>query len=80
MAPRRHQPPMRSVSELQELQVVSWRRGRLLAAGFGDELADELAGEFRIDLHALLELVERGCPPVLAARILAPVGVDVARS
>ena len=25
-----------------------------------------------MDLHALLQLVERGCPPVLAARILAP--------
>jgi hypothetical protein len=25
-----------------------------------------------VDLHALIELVERGCPPVLAARILAP--------
>jgi hypothetical protein len=53
-------------------QVVSWRRGRLLDAGFGYDLADALAGEFRVDLHALLELVERGCPPVLAARILAP--------
>jgi hypothetical protein len=25
-----------------------------------------------MDLHALLELVDRGCPPALAARILAP--------
>jgi hypothetical protein len=25
-----------------------------------------------MDLHALIELVERGCPPPLAARILAP--------
>jgi hypothetical protein len=25
-----------------------------------------------MDLHALIELVERGCPPELAARILAP--------
>jgi len=24
------------------------------------------------DLHALIELVERGCPPALAVRILAP--------
>ena len=24
------------------------------------------------DLHALIELVERGCPPALAIRILAP--------
>jgi hypothetical protein len=55
-----------------EIQVVSWRRRRLLDAGFGYDLADELAGEPRVDLHALLQLVERGCPPVLAARILSP--------
>ena len=61
-----------------EIQVVSWRRGRLLDAGFGFELADELAGEFRVDLHALLELVERGCPPSLAARILSPTDDKVA--
>ena len=79
MAPRRHPPGMRTVRELQELQVVSWRRRRLLEAGFGVRLAEQLAGEFRVDLHAVLELVERGCPPVLAARILAPLGVEIAR-
>ena len=26
-----------------------------------------------MDLHALLELVDRGCPPRLAVRILAPI-------
>lgn len=31
-----------------------------------------LAGDCAIDLHALLELVERGCHPHLAVRILAP--------
>ena len=56
-----------------ELQVVAWRRRRLLTAGFEAGLADELAGDARVDLHALLQLVERGCPPALAARILAPV-------
>jgi hypothetical protein len=56
----------------EQQQVVDWRRGRLLDAGFGYELADALANEFRVDLHALLQLVERGCPPLLATRILAP--------
>ena len=31
-----------------------------------------LARDARYDLHALLELVERGCPPELAVRIVAP--------
>jgi hypothetical protein len=55
-----------------EEQVLEWRRRRLLDAGFGRDLAATLAAERRMDLHALLQLVERGCPPVLAARILAP--------
>ena len=52
--------------------VIGWRRGRLVAAGFAPELAARLAADCRIDLHAVLELIDRGCPPALAARILAP--------
>jgi hypothetical protein len=52
--------------------VASWRRGVLVRAGFSAALADELARDARLDLHDLLELVDRGCPPRLAARILAP--------
>ena len=49
-----------------------WRRRRLAAAGFEPGLAAELAGEPAVDLHELLVLLDRGCPPSLAARILAP--------
>jgi hypothetical protein len=52
--------------------VVSWRIGRLREAGFDFALAVVLAEDCSYDLHALLSLVERGCPPPLAARILAP--------
>ena len=52
--------------------MVAWRIERLLAAGFQRELAESLAADGAVDLHALLELVDRGCPPELAARILAP--------
>lgn len=52
--------------------IVEWRRDRLLAAGFGFKLASDLAGDRRIDLHAVLGLIDRGCAPPLAARILAP--------
>jgi hypothetical protein len=52
--------------------VVEWRRGRLLAAGFATDLAADLAEQCATDLHALLELVDRGCPPEFAVRILAP--------
>jgi hypothetical protein len=52
--------------------VVAWRRTVLAASGFTDEMARSLARDTRYDLHALLTLVDRGCPPHLAARILAP--------
>jgi hypothetical protein len=53
--------------------VIGWRRRRLIDAGFPHRLALSLAATPGIDLHALLELVDRGCPPELAARILSPV-------
>ncbi|HEY1514786.1 MAG TPA: hypothetical protein VGF91_00105 [Solirubrobacteraceae bacterium] len=52
---------------------VRWRAQRLRKAGFPADLAQRLAQEDRLDLHELLELVDRGCPPELAARIIAPI-------
>jgi hypothetical protein len=52
--------------------VIAWRCARLRHAGFESGLADELSRESAVDLHALTGLVERACPPSLAARILAP--------
>jgi hypothetical protein len=51
-----------------------WRSQRLMSAGFAPALADQLAGDDQVDVHALLELTDRGCPPHLAVRILAPLG------
>jgi hypothetical protein len=53
-------------------EVVAWRCGLLVEAGFSPSRAARAAGDPRVDVHALIELVERGCPPDLAARILAP--------
>ena len=55
--------------------IVSWRRRQLVQAGFSAALAERVADDPAYDLHALIELVERGCPPELAVRILAPLGV-----
>ena len=55
-----------------EHELVAWRRSRLLAAGIDPEVASDFARDGTVDLHELLELVDRGCPPHLAARILAP--------
>jgi hypothetical protein len=53
-------------------EVTAWRRAQLVASGFTPTLASALARDSAYDLHALIELVERGCPPALAVRILAP--------
>ena len=52
--------------------LVDWRRRRLELAGFEPPLAYILATSPAIDLHELLGLLDRGCPPHLAARIVAP--------
>jgi hypothetical protein len=52
--------------------VVVWRMRRLREAGLGPVMAAEIAADCNYDLHALLSLVDRGCPAELAVRILAP--------
>jgi hypothetical protein len=56
--------------------VVRWRHEQLVGCGFPMQLAARLARDQRYDLHALIELVERGCEPELAVRILAPLEAD----
>jgi hypothetical protein len=55
-----------------DTDLVEWRRGRLVHAGADPELASVLAREPGFDLHAVLALIDKGCDPRLAARILAP--------
>jgi hypothetical protein len=59
-------------NERRTAEVVRWRRDQLIGVGFSLPLASRLASDEQWDIHALIELVERGCPPDLAARIAAP--------
>jgi len=54
-------------------ELTEWRERCLAAAGFDRELARSLAAQSGVDLHQVLALVDAGCPPRLAARILAPI-------
>jgi hypothetical protein len=56
--------------------IIGWRYERLRRAGLDAKPAEVLSHESGLDLHALIELIERGCPPELAARILAPVDLE----
>jgi hypothetical protein len=56
--------------ELDEAErVLLWRISTLVGAGYCDECAIEIACS-AIDLHAAVDLLERGCPTDLALRIL----------
>jgi hypothetical protein len=57
-------------------EVVRWRRDQLTGVGFSLPLAERLACDERWDIHALIELVERGCPPEVAGRIAAPLEME----
>jgi hypothetical protein len=76
----RHQLDMNATAptahELDE--VFAWRRSQLVRAGFPKRLAGRVAHDGQYDLHRLIELVEGGCPPELALRILAPLAGDEA--
>jgi hypothetical protein len=65
-----------NVTEIDERNIVGWRRSQLAAVGFSLPLAARIAGDANYDLHALIELTERGCAPELAVRILAPLEVE----
>jgi len=68
-----HQRPTDGLRARQALEeAIPWRRRSLLHAGFPAPLAASVAADLRLDLHAVLELVDRGCPPDLAIQILEP--------
>jgi hypothetical protein len=64
--------------EREAHDVADWRRRQLASVGFPPPLARRVARTPGFDLHALIELVERGCPPELAVRITAPLDGDAA--
>jgi hypothetical protein len=59
-------------------EMAPWRRSRLRHAGFDASLAARVAADLRYDVVAMLDLLDRGCPPRLAVRILAPLSGDEA--
>jgi hypothetical protein len=50
--------------------VLAWRFDALCRTGFDLDAAAVIAANVEIDLHEAIDLVRRGCPPALAARIL----------
>jgi hypothetical protein len=59
-----------SMQDPIETVVVRWRAETLVRAGFAAPAAVDLAAAKHVDLHAAVLLVEHGCPPETALRIL----------
>ena len=59
------------IVETELERVERWRTSELIRVGFPGDDAVALAARFDVDLHEAIELVERGCPPQLAIRILS---------
>ena len=53
--------------------MIAWRERLLRGAGFPEALAGRVAEDRAYDVHGLIDLAERGCPPQLAVRILTPI-------
>lgn len=58
-----------NVIDHDESLVHNWRAWQLKRLGIPGPLAETYAD--RIDWHQIARLVERGCPPVLALRIVS---------
>ena len=58
------------IVETELERVERWRTAELMRVGFAGDDAVALAARTDVDLHEAIELVQRGCPPELAVRIL----------
>jgi hypothetical protein len=54
----------------EERVVLGWRYEELIRAGYTEREAMLVADRVDVDLHQAIELVESGCPPNTALRIL----------
>jgi hypothetical protein len=59
------------ILEDTEQQLIElWRTEELARAGYSPRAAGRLAARHDIDLHQAVRLLERGCSPELALKIL----------
>ena len=63
-------PAVDDIVETEAERVERWRTAELIRVGFAGDDAVALAARTEVDLHEAIELVQRGCPPELAVRIL----------
>ncbi len=64
-------PATHDIIETELDRVERWRTSELMRVGFPGDDAVVLAARTDVDLHDAIELVQHGCPPELAIRILS---------
>jgi hypothetical protein len=63
-------PAVHDIVETELERVERWRSDELMRAGFDPAAAIEIASNLEVDLHAAIDLLERGCSAELAVQIL----------
>ena len=63
-------PAPETRSRREQRFVLGWRYERLVRAGYSERDSMVVAERVEVDLHLAVELLERGCPPATALRIL----------
>jgi hypothetical protein len=58
------------VDETERERVIRWRVEQLAKVGYSWPAAMVIAANTQIDLHTAVDLVQRGCTPDTAVRIL----------
>ena len=58
------------LEDTEQQQIELWRTEELERAGYSNRAAGRLAARQDVDLHLAIRLLERGCPPELALKIL----------
>jgi hypothetical protein len=58
------------LEQSEQVQIKLWRTEKLERAGYSYRAAGRLAARQDIDLHQAVRLLERGCSPELALKIL----------
>ena len=63
-------PDITLIEQTETERIERWRAEELERAGYEPRAAGRLAVRHDVDLHAAVELLERGCPADLALKIL----------
>jgi hypothetical protein len=58
------------LEDTEQVQIELWRAEELERAGYSHRAAERLAARQDVDLHQAVRLLERGCSPELALKIL----------